>query len=92
MSNPVIEKLNILESGISKAIETIANLREEKNKLEKERSETEKIINLQKKEIEELKVKVSLSPEIEKQNKILLREREELLKQIDAVLKELEKI
>lgn len=92
MSNPVIEKLNILESGISRAIETIANLREEKNKLEKEKSEMEKIINLQKKEIEELKVKVSLFPEIEKQNKILLREREELLKQIDAVLKELEKI
>ncbi|MBI2879834.1 MAG: hypothetical protein HYY19_08950 [Candidatus Rokubacteria bacterium] len=91
MATP-LERLGLLEQHVQRAVELIETLRGEKARLERENAELLQQLEAQGRELGELRARLAGLAQLEADHRRLLKEREELLAQVEGILKEIERL
>lgn len=91
MADP-LERLALLEQHVQRAVELIETLRQDKARLERENAELGRQLEARWRELAEAQARLAGQGQVEAEYRRLLKEREELLAQVEGILKELERL
>ncbi len=90
MSNALSERLGQLEQSVRRAVELIGRLQAERDRAEAAKGELQKRLADQARELEELRAHLGAIEESRREVSRLLEERQEILAQVEGILKELD--